>query len=219
MATLNRLKLNWKLEWRDERVHFIESYLDSLNFKPTEDELTTMGNYILWGKDRKTGLNGRQEGLELETRAGTWDTKTPESLEALLESPTFNEASILPNSIPLKIPHETFSRKETRKNAPPQILQEFEALWRQIDEAELITSFYDLDHGKRKLPIRQSLLDRFSEAELNTIKEASTHLSNYTYLKKRHELVELRRQQYMLKDSYSPVMLIQDEPFFFLCLG
>ena len=215
MSNLNRLKLNWKLEWRDERNDFIESYLNSITFSPTEDELNMMGNYILWGKDRKTGLNGRQEGLELETRAGIWDSKTPESLDALLESPAFNETSIISTSLaPSKFPKETFSRKEARQKAPPSLLKELEALWKEIDETELLVTYYDLDHGKRKLPVRQPLLNRFTEPQLQSIKLQSTHLSLYTYLKKRHQLVDLRRQQYMLRDSYSPTIMVQGEPFF-----
>ena len=212
---MNRLNLNWKLEWRDDRAKFANQYLDSITFTPTEDELNTIGNYILWGKDRKTGLNGRQEGLELETRAGTWDSKTPESLDALLESPVFNEASILSTNLaPPKIPKEIFSRKEAREKAPPSILHEFEALWREIDETEIITSFYDLSHNKRKTPIRPALLNRFTPEDLKVLEEKSTHLSPYSYLKKRHYLVELRRQQYTLKDSYSPISAIETEPFF-----
>ena len=54
-----------------------------------------MGNYVLWGKDRTTGLNAKQDGsVPLTSRHGDWDAETTkiESLDALMESPTFNEA-------------------------------------------------------------------------------------------------------------------------------
>ena len=99
----NRLNLNWKLEWSDERSAYVTDYLKVIPFKPNEEELEMMGKYILWGKDRETGLNGRQRGLVLETRAGTWDTKETDSLDALMETPGFNEASILQvGAAPLK---------------------------------------------------------------------------------------------------------------------
>ena len=211
----NRLNLNWKLEWSDERSAYVTDYLKVIPFKPDEEELEMMGKYILWGKDRETGLNGRQRGLVLETRAGTWDTKETDSLDALMETPGFNEASILQvGAVPLKTIKETFSRSDARKSAPPNVLSSLESLWRAIDQAELITSFYDLAHNKRTCPIRQPLLDRFSSEELEKLKERATHLSSYQYLKERHNLVEMRREQYTLRDSYVSPMLIQSEPSF-----
>jgi hypothetical protein len=41
-----------------------------------------MADYILWGKDPVTGLNGKQDGLDLHTKHGTWDNANNfESLE------------------------------------------------------------------------------------------------------------------------------------------
>ena len=52
-----------------------------------------MGNYVLWGKDRKTGRNVQQDKtVVINTKNGDWDwDKTPESLEALMESPSWSE--------------------------------------------------------------------------------------------------------------------------------
>lgn len=52
-----------------------------------------MADYLLWGKDEK-GKNGKQNGIELKTKHGTWDKTPLESLDQLLEQPTFNEASV-----------------------------------------------------------------------------------------------------------------------------
>ena len=41
----------------------MDKYLQSEMFEktpPTEEELTTMADYLLWGKDPNTGLNGKQ---------------------------------------------------------------------------------------------------------------------------------------------------------------
>jgi hypothetical protein len=46
----------------DERAEFLNEYLKRPEFTqrpPTEEEIETMGNYILWAKDRKTGLNAK----------------------------------------------------------------------------------------------------------------------------------------------------------------
>ena len=64
MAT-NRLKLDFSLEWRDERNAFLAEYLNNPMFKaypPTEDELETMGNYLLWGKARYQKISENTSG-------------------------------------------------------------------------------------------------------------------------------------------------------------
>ena len=58
MAGANRLQLDFKLNTTDERAAFITEYLQQPQFikkPPTEDELETMGNYLLWGKECKAG--------------------------------------------------------------------------------------------------------------------------------------------------------------------
>jgi hypothetical protein len=62
MAGANRLQLDFKLTTTDERASFLNEYLQRPEFvkkPPTADELETMGNYLLWGKDPVTGLNAK----------------------------------------------------------------------------------------------------------------------------------------------------------------
>ena len=88
-----------------------------------------MADYLLWGKDPVTGLNAKQAGIvDIETKHGTWDRDSNiESLEGLMESPTFNEASLLPlDSIaPPKIKREVFSRKEALEKCPDYLTDTF----------------------------------------------------------------------------------------------
>ncbi|MBQ4122247.1 hypothetical protein IJD44_00760 [bacterium] len=63
-------------------------------------------------------------------------------------------------------------------------------------------NFYDLAHNKRKLEPRPELINKFSPKEIEQIKEKAKHLNQYSYLKRRHLLVELRREQFTLRDSY-----------------
>ena len=88
MAKPNRLKLDFSLQTNVERQAFLEQYLQQkqfVDFPPTEDELQTMGDYLLWGKDPVTGKNGKQMGLGLKSKHGTWDDSPVESLDALME--------------------------------------------------------------------------------------------------------------------------------------
>ena len=219
MAGANRLQLDFKLVTTDERAAFLEEYLQQPQFvkrPPTEDELETMGNYLLWGKDPITGLNAKQAGLcDIETKHGTWDKNSNiESLEGLMESPTFNEASLLPMDAvaPLKVKREVFSRKEALAKCPDYLVDTFKGLFQQIDQLDLMINYYELAHGRRKNPPREELLNKFTEEERADLEERSTHWNQYKYLKKRHELVELRREQYTLRDSYQQTILSQETP-------
>lgn len=223
MAGANRLQLDFKLTTTDERVAFLDQYLQQPQFitrPPTEEELETMGNYLLWGKDPETGLNAKQAGIvDIETKHGTWDKNTGiESLEGLMEQPTFNEASLMPLelSAPIKVKREVFSRKEALAKCPDYLVQTFKELFAQIDELDLMINYYELNHNKRKNPPREELLAKFTEEEQAALAEKVTHWNQYKYLKMRHQLVGLRREQYTLRDSYSQVIFTPETvtPYF-----
>lgn len=204
----NRLNLDWALSTSEERAQFLNQYIESETFSkypPTEDELETMANYLLWGQD-SDGLNSDQKKeIQLPRRNSTWSTQPIESLDELMESPTFSENSLyqLTEAAPKKI-REVFSREATRQSLSPQQLQPFEDLWKQIDETELTINLYELEKGKRTKPPREILLSQFSEEQLTKIRSKALQLTQFAYLKLRHLLVELRRQQYTLRDSYLP---------------
>lgn len=88
MAT-NRLHLDFSLVTNEERAQFLDTYLQRPEFishPPTDEELETMGNYLLWGKDPTTGLNAKQAKIcDIATRYKTWDADPVESLEGLME--------------------------------------------------------------------------------------------------------------------------------------
>jgi hypothetical protein len=208
MATKNRLNLDFALSTTEERTQFVNEYLTRSEFiqKPlTSDEIETISNYILWGKDPNTQKNVKQEKLiELESRSKTWDSKTVDSLDAILESPTVHESQFKElGANSYKSKKITFSREEALQQAPPHILEVLKGLWRQIDEIDLTINYYDLAHNKRKNPPRPELLNQFTPSEQQLLQEHSASLNQFKYLKLRHLLVELRREQFTLRDSYS----------------
>ena len=213
MAKTNRLKLDFSLQTNIERKEFLEKYLQSEMFQkrePDEDELATMADYLLWGKDPVTGKNGKQSGLDLKSKRGTWDDSPTESLDALMEMPTFNEAALSAlGSTQFRTKKETFSREEALAEASPTVRESFLNLFYEIDRIDFMIEQYELNHGKRTKEIRQSLIKQFDEEALCRMREAVTHWNQYKYLKMRHELVELRREQYTLRDSYKKIMFTQ----------
>ena len=71
---MNRLKLDWSLNMALERKSFVDKYINTIN-NPTEEELETIANYILWGKD-SDGKSAVERGeLEIETKNKTWQKK------------------------------------------------------------------------------------------------------------------------------------------------
>lgn len=173
-----------------------------------------MGSYILWGKDRQTGLNVKQEGsIQLTSRSGDWDNDSKcESLDALMESPTWNEASIVAlNAPPLRAKKEVFSREDALAHCPESMVATFQELFRAIDMLDLKINYYDLLHGKRIKPPREELLRKFTEDEKIAFQEKVTHWNQFQYLKQRHQLIELRRQQYTLRDSFAPIVISNNQ--------
>ena len=217
MAGHNRLKLDFTLTTSTERSAFLEEYLRSDTFMkkpPTEDELEMMGNYVLWGKDPNTGLNAQQEGLcQIDTKHGTWDKNNAiESLDGLMEQPTFNEATLQPiDIVPYKTKREVFSRSEALAEAPEYIKPTLTELFDRIDRIDLAINYYDLAHGKRINPPRPELLNTFNAAEQQELEEWASKWNQYTYLKQRHLLVELRREQYTIRDSFHETRLVEPD--------
>ena len=211
---MNRLKLDFSLSSNEERKNFLDKYLEEEEtFKkkpPTEEELEMMGNYLLWGKDPDGKNVVQRKEIQIQTKNRTWDKKEEESLDALLETPTFNETLIVrPTEARPKISREVFSRKDALKKAPESVKPRLLELFSQIDRIDLTLNFYDLAHEKRKNPPREELLQKFSEEEISSIQTSAQKLTQFKYLKLRHLLVELRREQFTIRDSFSSPILRQ----------
>jgi hypothetical protein len=71
----NRLHLDFSISGTQERKDFVDEYVQRPEFiraPLSEDELETIANYILWGKD-SDGQSLVQKGdISIETRNKTW---------------------------------------------------------------------------------------------------------------------------------------------------
>ena len=120
-----------------------------------------------------------------------------------MESPTFNEASLRrPTEARTRIAREVFDRKRTLNECPAHLISVFEDLFKRIDYIELCINFYEFAHGRRKEPPRNTLLNKFNEMEVAAAETTAAKWNQYHYLKQRHLIVELRREQFTLRDSY-----------------
>ena len=202
----NRLHLDFSIPGTHERKDFVDEYVQRPEFiraPLTEDELETIANYILWGKD-PDGTNVTQRGeIQIETRNKTWQRDDTESLDAMMESPTFNEASLRrPTEARTRIAREVFDRQKALEECPEHMRAVFEDLFDRIDKLEMSIHFYEFAHGKRKEPPRAALIKRFTEAEVDAARAIAEKWNQFKYLKQRHLIVELRREQFTLRDSY-----------------
>ncbi len=197
---MNRLKLDFTLESAQDRSDFINQYIQTLD-SVSPSEATTIADYLLWGKD-STGKPVGNE-LNLETKWSR-EENVPDSLDAVLEQPGASHIVVkdLNNATIYRKPRVVFDRAQTRKEAPPFLLPTFEELWRTIDELDLEINLYEERTGKRDKPPRDELIKRFTYDEFQRIDARSRQLNQYTYLKKRHQLVDLRREQFTIRDSY-----------------
>ena len=202
----NRLKLDFSLQTAAERIDFLNEYLPTISFTMTEHEQETLSDYVLWGKDPKTGLNSQQDG---DITIKEWAPNTNiDSLEGLAETPGFNENTLHSlNDTHYKNVKVKFSREDALAKAPPSYQEILKNLFHEIDRVELTINYYDLRVGKRKMPPRPSLLKNFDEEERSKIEAAAQKLIQRKYLKLRHYLVELRNEQYTIRDSFVNVIM------------
>lgn len=183
----NRLHLDFSINGTNERKDFVDEYIQRPEFiraPLTEDELETIANYILWGKD-PDGLNAVQKGeFSIETRNKTWQRDDTESLDAMMESPTFNEASLRrPTEARTRIAREVFDRQKALEECPVHMRAVFQNLFDRIDKLEMSIHFYEFAHGKRKEEPRTSLTKRFSEEEVDAARALAAKWNQYKYLK------------------------------------
>ena len=102
----------------------------------------------------------------------------------MMESPTFNEASLRrPTEARTRIPREVFSREEALAQCPSHMRPVFEELFARIDRLEMCIHFYEFAHGKRKEEPRASLLKKFTPAQIEAAQKLASTWNQYKYLK------------------------------------
>lgn len=204
---MTKLRLDFSLETFEERNNFLHSYLNEYiekNGPLSASDAETCGNYLLWGKDADGSTVVSRHEVFLPTRWNREELET-ESLDALMEAPTFSETDIRPLDAPrLKIPREVFSRTDALKNAPAYMAETLRTLFHKIDALDFGIESYELESGARTKPIRDELLAELTSEERDELSAAAQKWTQYQYLKARHELKDLRSQQYALKDGYAP---------------
>lgn len=111
----------------DFGIYSSKERCESIKNLPLENlskkEIEQIADFILYGKDEDgTSAVDRKE-VEIKTKFNTWSKKRPESLEALMENPSFNEANLKPLT-PYKKPKPTIDPEAASKVEGLKELQE-----------------------------------------------------------------------------------------------
>ena len=174
--------------------HYAHSNLSAKNCKHIAD-------YILWSRDENGKCISKDENFELSSK---WSASQPDSMEAIMEAethiPNFHAVGEIP---PTLVRKQKFSRAEAL--ASP-LAPHFRALFDEIDRLDVLISF-----AMGKEP-REELVNRIEPSCLFALRAKAAKLSPKELQRARHDLVDLRTEQYELRDSYKPQLRNAKQP-------
>lgn len=192
-----KYSLDYSIERDIDRVAAVENILDQLATDPTPLELEQMGSYILYGKDAE-GLNAAQRGeiMTSNTRFSHYRRKEDKavSLNAITENPLSDQQNLNP-----EIKRDIYNKPRPVINRPKY----------NRKTGELI------DMGDADIPGMQELwdsidrMDRWIAAIEGRIPPDETMElfdNSYRLYQLKHNLIDMRRQQYYLRDAYKPTL-------------
>lgn len=169
-------QLNFSLTTAEERTNFIQQH-SLTNLSPSELELCA--NYILYGKDAAGKSEVDKKNIFIPTKYSSYAKKAPESLDALMENPNFDEGILYRNPVQYKKIKPTIDRD---KDSDIPTMKE---MWEGIDELQHIL---DVNMGKDE----DSKVKKLTQTQIYKLK---------------HTLIDIRRGQYYLKDIFKPTAL------------
>ena len=201
MARKKPYSLDYKIYSDKDRTAAIQDILDNLDARPTDEDLEQMADYILFGKDEKyLSSRDRKEILQPKRRYDSWATKDEKntSLDALLEDPnTAPEIEKKTSSDNDKGPRYKVYKPEIKRpkyDDDGNLIDIGDAdipgmveLWERIDTLQ---ERYDMYKGK--IPPNDFVKNH--------------PLTEYQLYKFGHQLIDIRRHQYYLKDAYKPTL-------------
>lgn len=174
-----RFKLDYSCDrTSQERLQYL---IDNVDFeKLTKKDLEICVDYVLYGRDPErdnTSAVDRHE-VFIKTRYSSWQKTEPVSLEALLENPAFDEGTLKKEKYIYKKPKPHIDRDDQRIQQIPGMKE----LWEQIDK---LARKIDLATGKIQ-PNEGEEVPQLDSKQLYHLK---------------HWLIDLRKEQYKLKDT------------------
>lgn len=176
-----KFNLDFSLETSTERLNFIKS-IDLKTLTKKELELCT--DYILYGKDLDGLSSVDKKEVYIKPKYSSYSRPEPVSLDEMMESPTFDEAILSKERNIYKKVKPTID-KEKCKDIPGM-----KELWEQIEKID------------RKIKLVEGKVQPDSG-------ETVPDLNSKGLYQLKHILIELRKDQYILKDTAFPETQMQ----------
>lgn len=190
-----KFSLNYDIYSDQDRVKEINKILDNLNSTPSNSDLELMANYILYGKDENnTNTIQRKETYEEKKRYNSFKkaSEKVESLDAIMDNPMMDQIGFkamdekyVYKKIKPSIKRPKFNKEGQIIDVGDSQIPGMEQLWESIDRLQKIINIAD-----GKIPPDENPIITDS----------------YKLYKMRHQLIELRRDQYYLKDLFAPTI-------------
>ena len=196
-----KYSLDFSIERDIDRLHAVEDILDTLNTDPSATELEQMASYILYGKD-ENGKNSiqRNETIDKEKRYKSYKTKDDkvQSLDEMMEVPGFDEQQLRSAykrdsyTVPKPCIRKPKYDKHTGEMVDPGD-SDVPGMWEQWEI---------IDRWQRMLDVAQG---KVAPDENDTIVS-----DPYRVYQLKHNLIDIRKHQYYLKDSAKPTLHFQN---------
>lgn len=184
-----------------DRLRAVEEILDTMATDPSPTELEQMASYILYGKDEE-GNNSiqRKETIDKDKRYKSYKTKDDkvQSLDEIMETPGFDEQQLRSAykrdsyTVPKPCIRKPKYDKQTGEMIDPG----------DSDVPGMIEQWEIIDRWQRMLDIAQGKIPP---------NENDTIVSDpYRIYQLKHNLIDIRKHQYYLKDSAKPTLHFQN---------
>ena len=172
------IKLDFSLQSEQQRLDYINQYDLS---KLSQSQLELCANYILYGKDKTGKSEVDKKHIYINTKYDSYKTKRPESLDALIDTGSFDEV-IIP-----KYDQHYKTVKPTIDRVKDADIPTMKKVWEGIDYLQHIL---DVNLGKAE-----------PDPGENVPKLTPTELYKW-----QHMVIDVRRNQYYLKDIFKPTI-------------
>lgn len=187
--------LDFTIDLERDRLAAVREILDTLERTPAASDLETMASYILYGKD-ENGQNAiqRRDCIDPDRRYGSFrrTEEKNESLEKVLDNPMTDQASLKPAN-----ERYIYTKKTEPIHRPKYDKRTGELIDPGDSTIPGMTQLWEsIDRIAHTVAVNEGLVSD-PEVEL---------LSNYRLMQLRHQLIDLRRHQYYLRDSYRPTI-------------
>ena len=196
-----KYSLDFSIVRDSDRMRAVQDILDSLPTDPSPTELEQMASYILYGKD-ENGQNAiqRNETIDKDKRYKSYKTKDDkvQSLDEIMEAPGFDEQQLRSayKRDSYTAPKPFIAKPKYDKQTGAMIDpgdSDIPGMWEQWEIIERWQRMLDVAQGKI------------------TPNENDTIVSDpYRIYQLKHNLIDIRKHQYYLKDAYKPTLHFQN---------